>query len=656
MTEYEEQGLHERIRWIGLLGALLALAVMSCTLSLGTEIEGFPCNDDGTCQHGLICVDDICVLDPCGEIDCEENEVCLQGACYSRDCANHSCPRDLICLDGQCVAPDCAGVSCEPGHACAEGQCYPTGCATMDCGLGICLDGRCIPRSCIDVECSEGYRCALGECYPEDCEEPCSQEEVCVDGECVSLYCVGVSCPDGTPCSGGFCGFSVRTVSALDVRGTSARLKGELASLGESEAANVWFVYGTTEMLEGGVVGFQANMNEAGVFNHTLDGLMTDRTYFFQAQGSSSTGDESQGAIKQFTTEGIVDFVLTISLDEGGRTDPAEGVHNYEEGEQIDITAIADPNYIFIGWSGDCSGTDECQLEMTSDKSVHAGFELQEWDLTISSDEGGTTTPVEGIHHYEHGESVAVTASASEGYEFIGWSGDCLGHEECELTMTSDKSVHAGFELERYNLTITSEGEGTTVPPEGVHIYPRGESVTIEALPDHGHEFVGWSDDCSGTGSCELLMTSDKRATANFWDRYLYRNGDEYELMTGGWTLTHAGFGTEKRHDHFYCRTEGTGVDSGFVMTNTVDFSGVSTIYVDWSSEGNNSVNHRNHLVLRDETTQVVTFLTSTNHPRRVDSFDVSSYNGEYRVEVRARITGNGSGEQITRVWRVWLE
>jgi uncharacterized repeat protein (TIGR02543 family) len=41
----------------------------------------------------------------------------------------------------------------------------------------------------------------------------------------------------------------------------------------------------------------------------------------------------------------------------------------------VTITATADPGFSFTGWSGDCTGTDPCDLTMDADKSVTATFE-----------------------------------------------------------------------------------------------------------------------------------------------------------------------------------------------------------------------------------------------------------------------------------------
>jgi len=84
---------------------------------------------------------------------------------------------------------------------------------------------------------------------------------------------------------------------------------------------------------------------------------------------------------------------------------------------------------------------------MDSDKTVTAHF-IQLHTLTILTAGEGTTDPVPGVHDYDTGAEVSITAIPESGYEFIEWSGDISGTENpVTLIMDSDKSVTANFEL-----------------------------------------------------------------------------------------------------------------------------------------------------------------------------------------------------------------
>lgn len=74
-----------------------------------------------------------------------------------------------------------------------------------------------------------------------------------------------------------------------------------------------------------------------------------------------------------------------------------------------------------------------------------------------------------------------------------------------------------------YNLTVNKSGSGLVlVNPMGescgnnCYQYSGGASVSLEATPKDGFVFVGWEGACAGTGSCTVVMNSNKAVTANF--------------------------------------------------------------------------------------------------------------------------------------------
>ena len=68
-----------------------------------------------------------------------------------------------------------------------------------------------------------------------------------------------------------------------------------------------------------------------------------------------------------------------------------------------------------------------------------------------------------------------------------------------------------------YTLTIRVEGNGTTNPPPGRYQFREGETVYIEAIPEPGETFLGWSGDASGTETgLSLTMDGDKEVVARF--------------------------------------------------------------------------------------------------------------------------------------------
>ena len=67
--------------------------------------------------------------------------------------------------------------------------------------------------------------------------------------------------------------------------------------------------------------------------------------------------------------------------------------------------------------------------------------------MAVSPAGRGTTTPSAGVHNYNENTVVNITANASQGYTFSGWTGDVAspGSASTTVTMDADKSVAANF-------------------------------------------------------------------------------------------------------------------------------------------------------------------------------------------------------------------
>jgi PKD repeat protein len=127
---------------------------------------------------------------------------------------------------------------------------------------------------------------------------------------------------------------------------------------------------------------------------------------------------------------------------------------------------------------------------------------------------------------FDAGTQVTVTATPDPGWRFTGWAGDCTGTGTCQVTMNQAHYVTANFGPETFDLSVARQGSGSgqvTSSPAGiicgttcqVSLDP-GAVVTLTASPDTGSIFTGWSGDCSGTGTCQVIMNPAHSVTANF--------------------------------------------------------------------------------------------------------------------------------------------
>ncbi len=242
--------------------------------------------------------------------------------------------------------------------------------------------------------------------------------------------------------------------------------------------------------------------------------------------GRTPSGNYSLGMVLTLTggSSWIPEYTLEYTAGDNGEIicDTFQTVSYGEDGSEVE--ANPDPDYHFLMWSDLSEDNPRTDTNVTEDISVEAIFESESNPYTLnayaSPPEGGSVEiqgDTEGVFY--HGDEATVIASTSTGYEFIGWSDDSeIVSEDITYVfpMTGNRTLVAEFELEEYELTISSGAGGSTYPSPGTHTYSYGQEVVVYALPDSDYLFTGWSGACSGFGDCELTITEDKNVSASF--------------------------------------------------------------------------------------------------------------------------------------------
>ena len=182
----------------------------------------------------------------------------------------------------------------------------------------------------------------------------------------------------------------------------------------------------------------------------------------------SMTADRTVGAT--FTarpTPAPASHTLKVSLTGSGSvmSNPA-GIScgasctaSFVEGTGVTLTATPQSGWTFSGWSGDCTGSTPCTVNMEADRTVAAVFTAvptpapTQHALKVNlTGNGRVLSTPSGIDcgsactaQFSEGTAVTLTPSAQSGWAFSGWSGACSGTGTCALSLDIDKAVTATF-------------------------------------------------------------------------------------------------------------------------------------------------------------------------------------------------------------------
>jgi hypothetical protein len=226
------------------------------------------------------------------------------------------------------------------------------------------------------------------------------------------------------------------------------------------------------------------------------------------------TVDADKSVAASFTQH----HTLTVATSGPGAVtlDPPGGA--YPAGTVVSVTALADADSAFTGWSGDLASADNPLLvSMDADRSATAHFATL-FDLSVATTGPGSVALDPPGGTYPAGSVVSVSAVPEPGAILDAFEGSLSGNQNPQLlTVDGDEAVSASFSFAFYTLTATANPGGTVTvdPPTGP--YPAGTVVSVTAVPGANRAFGGWSGDASGFANpLELVMDGDKSVQASF--------------------------------------------------------------------------------------------------------------------------------------------
>lgn len=218
------------------------------------------------------------------------------------------------------------------------------------------------------------------------------------------------------------------------------------------------------------------------------------------------------------------DHNIVISFaDAGTQRGKASGNGWYANGDAVTLKVTPSMGYSFSRWTTDTAGNTSVGTESTyifildagSPDAYYAWLDEAKYTVTCKSTEGGTGQASE--EQYVYGQTATVTATASAGYEFVGWK-DSYG-----TTVSTDAT---------YSFTVIGDAtltpefvkvktdEGADIAYVTVSFYHQsgklldsqklvlGEgkiTTTVNAPTKVGFDFLGWSAKASGATAEDVV-------------------------------------------------------------------------------------------------------------------------------------------------------
>jgi uncharacterized repeat protein (TIGR02543 family) len=237
----------------------------------------------------------------------------------------------------------------------------------------------------------------------------------------------------------------------------------------------------------------------------------------------SYTGDDNPASITMngpvFDTAGfsVNQYSLTLLALHGSIAKNPD-LPMYDFGSTVQLTALPDPGYHFIQWTGDATGSSNpLDVVIDSNESITAIFAINTFDLVTTAVHGSITRNPDQAS-YDSNSVVQLTAVPDAGYHFVDWTGDATGSTNpIDVTMDGNKSITANFAINQYGLNVAVVGTGTVAKVPDQPLYDHGTGVQLTATAGTGYLFSAWSGDATGsTNPLTVTIDAAKNITATF--------------------------------------------------------------------------------------------------------------------------------------------
>ncbi len=236
-------------------------------------------------------------------------------------------------------------------------------------------------------------------------------------------------------------------------------------------------------------------------------------------EGEGEMPGEGEGEHEgEIVEEGeVIHYTLTYLAGTGGSvtgTTPqpvAQGANGSE------VTAVPGTGYHFVQWSDGVLTTSRTDENITADLTVTAQFAVNVYTITCTATGSGTCTanPVS----VPHGSTSLITITSNAHWHIATLQDSVEGAKSGSYTtipVTSDRTITAVFEIDRFTLTYGAGAGGTISGLNFQYVSYSHDGSSVTAVANKGYHFLKWSDGRRDNPRMDEDITADLSVTAIF--------------------------------------------------------------------------------------------------------------------------------------------